>query len=288
MEIKKVAKISGGQDGAIYGDMLFRFNEKGNCTVYNMASLLPNECGESAPIARFVLDRAEEIKPHSNAVFFGCERYYPEDKYPILYTNIYNNYAKAEDKMIGVCCAYRIFEHEGGFGSELVQLIRIGFYDDEKLWRAYADRHGERPYGNFLIDRERGKYYAFVMRCEELGTRYFEFDIPSVHSGEIDPKLCVRCARLGANDIKGQFDCPYHRFIQGATAHGGRIYSTEGFTNSEINRPAIRIISPELGKEERYIDLLGLGYAEEAELIDFYEGVCYYSDAVGNLYTIEF
>ena len=69
MEIKKIGKIGGGQDGAIWGDELFRFDARGNCAVYDLASLAGADAdSELAPLARFTLDRAEEIAPHSNAV----------------------------------------------------------------------------------------------------------------------------------------------------------------------------------------------------------------------------
>ena len=41
-------------------------------------------------------------------------------------------------------------------------------------------------------------------------------------------------------------------------------------------------------KQEKYIDLVSLGCPDEAEMIDFYNGACYYSDAHGNLYTVDF
>lgn len=70
--------------------------------------------------------------------------------------------------------------------------------------------------------------------------------------------------------------------------NGGMIYSTEGFSSDEINRPAIHMISTEQKRRERYVDLMALGYLEEPEMIDFYDDDCYYSDAHGNLYKIEF
>ena len=75
MKIKLISKISGGQDGAIYGDELFRFNTKGDCTVYNISDVISKKDGEVQPIAAFKLDRTETLAPHSNAVCFGCEFY---------------------------------------------------------------------------------------------------------------------------------------------------------------------------------------------------------------------
>lgn len=280
MQIKKIDKINGGQDGAIYGSELFRFDEKGNCTVYDL-----KELGKSEPIAEFKLDRADEIAPHSNAVSFGCDFYVEGDEYPLLYTNIYNNYADKEKKLIGVCCVYRIQKSSNGFASSLVQLIEIGFCEDASLWKSYDDKHGVRPYGNFLADREERTYYAFVMKDRENVTRYFKFDLPNVNDGEYDCELKVRKYTLSSNEIKESFDVEYHRFIQGAAVYKGKIYSTEGFGDDKVNRPAIRIIDLET-KKMQCIDIMDLGYTEEPEFIDFYDGRCLYSDAMGNLYEV--
>ncbi|MBQ8311513.1 MAG: hypothetical protein IJX80_10935, partial [Clostridia bacterium] len=181
MKIKQVAKICHGQDGAIFGSLLFRFDQKGNCGVYDLATLKgAADVVEMTPIARFTLDRADVLAPHSNAVTFGSEYYADGDEFPLLYSNIYNNRAQTDDPMCGVCCVYRLQRTNGGFTTTLVQLIKIGFVDDSVLWRAYPDRDGVRPYGNFVIDRDTGCYYAFVMRNEALGTRYFTFDLPAV------------------------------------------------------------------------------------------------------------
>lgn len=289
MKIRQVAKICSGQDGAIFGSLLFRFDHRGACGVYDL-----NECKgktdvvELTPLAHFTLDRADVLAPHSNAVTFGMEYYAEDDEFPLLYSNLYNNRAKEEDPMRGVCCVYRLQRTENGFQTTLVQLIEIGFVDDPVLWRAYPDRDGVRPYGNFVIDRDTGRYWAFVMRTEDLGTRYFAFDLPPVSAGEMDPVWGVKRVVLSSTDVIEAFDCAYHRYIQGAISHEGRIYSTEGFANDQVNRPAIRVIHAGARCEEVCVDLMALGYNEEPEMIDFYEGDCYYSDAHGNLYVLEF
>lgn len=288
MKVKHIAKISGGQDGAIWNGQLFRFDTRGKCFVYDMNNIEADTAKELKPIGSFVLDKAELIVPHSNAVCWGSEFYAPDDEYPLLYSNVYNNYAKTENKLIGVCCVYRVERKDGNFKTTLVQLIEIGFVADPALWKAYPDRDGVRPYGNFVIDREAGCYYAFVMRNESLGTRYFKFKIPALSEGELDGTYGVKRVVLTADDICDSFDAPYHRYVQGAIAHGGYIYSTEGFHNDQTNRPAIRIIDLVSKAEERYIDLLEIGYLCEPEMIDFHNGTCYYSDAGGNLYSIEF
>ena len=106
--------------------------------------------------------------------------------------------------------------------------------------------------------------------------------------GEIDPVYGVKRVVLTPEDVCDKFDCPYHRFIQGGIAHNGRIYSTEGFENDLVNRPAIRVIDLKARREKQYVDLMDVGYKMEPEMIDFHGESCYYSDAVGNLYRIEF
>lgn len=287
MIIKQVAKIGGGQDGAVWGRELFRFGAKGRGKVYDLSKIDDGDVTELSETATVTLDRSDTLAPHSNAVFFGKERFLPEDEFPLLYSNIYNNYASSHDPLIGVACVYRLKRDDSGFSTTLVGLIRIGFTDDPELWRAYPDKDGVRPYGNFVYDAETDSLCAFVMRNEELGTRYFTFDMPKICDGEWDPQLGVRVITLKRDDIKDYFDCPYHRYIQGAIAKGGRIYSTEGFNRSEINRPAIRVIDLKERRQTEYVDLLSLGFELEPELIDFSDGICYYSNAYGDLYTIE-
>ncbi len=289
MKITQIAVLCGGQDGVIRGDELFRFRANGSCNVYRLPyGGIEDPTAPLCEKASFRLDRAELIAPHSNAVTFGCDYYAPDDEFPLLYSNIYNNYAAKEDRLVGVCCVYRLQRDGDSFTTTLLQLIEIGFCEDASLWKASEEQESVRPYGNFVIDADHGKLYAFVMRDEERGTRYFEFDIPAIDAGMVDERYHVTRVVLGAEDIRGMFDCPYHRYIQGAALHDGRIYSTEGFRSDPVNRPAIRIIDLAQKKQVQYIDLLDAGYTEEAEMIDFRDGVCYYSDVRGNLFCISF
>ena len=283
MKIRQVGKIQGAQDGASYGSELFRLDVDGSCAVYALEGM--KDSGDSlAPFATFSLEGA--ITPHSNAVCFGSERYDMADFYPILYTNVYNNYAEAADPMIGVCCAYRLERRGDLFKATLVQKIRIGFCEDPSLWKASLEGHGVRPYGNFLVDGEGGNYYAFVMRNETLGTRYYKLPLPSVHDG-IPGSDGVREVVLQAEDIKEYFDLPYHRYMQGATFHQGKIYSAEGFDRDPVNRPAIRIVDLAT-QTQQYVDIMALGFEAEPEMIDFWGNTCYYSDAKGTLFQVEF
>lgn len=285
MQIQRIGTVAGGQDGAIFGKELFRLDHRGSCRVYDLSPLEGG--GVPAAIGDFVLDRADLAVPHSNAVCFGVERYAIEDRYPLLYTNIYNNCASAAEPYLGTCCVYRILREGDRFSAHLVQLITVDFCEDSDLWRASPEGHGVRPFGNFLVDTDTHSYYAYVMRSEPLGTRFFRFDLPSVIEGEIDPVLNVRRVMLRAEDIREHFDMPFYRFIQGGIIHGGILYSTEGFDKSPENPPAIRRV--DLKKHtETYHDLPSLGIWEEPEMIDFCGDTCYYSDAGGHLYTVVF
>lgn len=277
MRITPAAQISPGQDGAIWGGYLFRFDHRGYCRVHRMHTW---EC-----IGSFTLDRTEHLTPHSNAVVFGCEYYTPGDEFPLLYTNIYNNYAGTDDPHIGVCCVYRIMREGDRFTSCLVQLLEVGFSADTDLW---ASPGGDiRPYGNFVIDREKGRLWAFVMRDAPHTTRYMAFSLPRASEGSPDPILGVPRRVLTATEMLDFFDVPYHHFIQGACMHEGRIWSVEGFTDSTENPPGLRIIDPASRSQLLYQNFMDLGIREEAECIDFADGICWYSDAAGLLYTLE-
>ena len=279
MKMTPVGKVAPGQDGAIFGGFLFRFDAAGNCRVHSLCDL--------SEVGSFRLDKADILCPHSNAVMFGNEYYCPEDEFPILYSNIYNTYAKAEDKMKGVTCVYRIQKEGYAFTSTLVQIIEVGFTEDTPLWKS-PNVLDVRPYGNFVIDRELSLYYASTM-CDELQiSRYFAFPLPKLSEGILDEKFGVKRVVLSKEDITDQFDCEYHRYVQGAICQKGKIYSLEGFTNNEANPPALRILDPASHCQLAYIPFAQFGTSVEPELIDFADGICYYCDCRGNLYTLEF
>jgi hypothetical protein len=282
MQPKKIGKISGHQDGVIWGDFLFSFNSKGVCGVHRM----DNISDDPTPISQFTLDKSEIILPHSNCVVFGNERYCEDDEFPLLYCNIYNNYAKSENKLLGVTCVYRLERSGNMFSTTLLQLIEIGFTDDP-VWKS-SGCNDVRPYGNFAIDAQNKTYYAFTMRDEEQTTRYFTFDLPNINDGTYDDTFGVKRVVLSKEDILSYFDCEYHRYIQGACFHNGTIYSVEGFTNSEINPPAIRLIDVHKQKQDRLYYFADCNMHIEPEFIDFENETCYYADHDGNVFILSF
>ncbi|MBQ6905806.1 MAG: hypothetical protein IJN75_02200 [Clostridia bacterium] len=283
MIIKKIGKIIGGQDGAVCGTELFRFDTKGKCTVFDLSELDHNEEKILSPKSVFFLDKLDLVTPHSNAVFFGTEYYDVTDTYPILYTNVYNNYSASNDKRMGMLLAYRLQKINVGYKTTLLQIIKIGFTEDI-VWKSNEKEHGVRPYGNFVA--ENGLLFAFVMRNEENGTRFFKFKLPSVRDGEASQDGVAQLV-LEKTDILEYFDLPYFRFVQGATMHNGKIYSTEGFTGDTLNQPAIRVIDTKT-KTEVYYNIMKQGYPDEAEMIDHLDDKCLYSDINGNLYACDF
>lgn len=265
MEINKITDIAGGQDGAIFAETLFRFDAGGNCNIYDTKDF--------CHIASAKIEG--EVIPHANAVFFGKEYFDKNDKFPVLYSNVYNNYSKNEDKMIGTCLAYRIICNDGKYSFELKQTIKIGFCDDE-LW---CSKDGDiRPYGNFVYDETSDRLYAFNMMDGVRKTRYFAFKMPSLNDGER--------VVLEKEDIIEYFDCPYHQFIQGAIAREGKIYSVEGFTNDENAPAAMRVIDLKLKKQVFHVLFKEFVEDIEPEFIDFCGDSCLYSNNMGNLYAI--
>ena len=288
MNIRKIAVTRSGQDGAIYGDLLFRFDHLGKGAVYDLSPLKNQEQCEPCELpvlSELMLDRVQELAPHSNSVVFGSERFDPSDELPLLYTNIYNNYAKAENPLVGVCCVYRVLREGNCFSTRLVQCIEIGFTNDAELWRSGTDTADVRPYGNFVIDPTADRYYAFVMRDAASSVRYFSFRLPRLSEGVPHPTLGIPWVTLTHSDVLGFFDTPYHNYIQGAAvAPDGRIYSVEGFGKNP--HPAIRIINPRTKTQEFFFDFYEAGLPIEAEMVDFYYDRCFYGDAHGNLFEL--
>lgn len=284
MNISKIASLNGGQDGAIYGKFLFRFDHLGRCDVYSTDAFEQNS--NFSALSSFTLDKTDLIVPHGNAVVFGNEFYAADDEFPLLYNNIYNNYGDKADKKCGTACVYRIQRNGMSFTSTLVQIIEVGFTDEKGLWRSEGETEDVRPYGNFVVDNDNSRLYAFVMRDADRKTRYFSFKLPKLSDGKLDTEYGVNRVKLTQDDIVAYFDVPYHNFVQGACFYGGKVYSVEGF--HESIHPAVRIIDPDKKEQTLYFDLYEAGYTHEAEFVDFYKGECIYGDAHGNYFKLEF
>lgn len=263
-----LGNIAKGQDGGIYDGCLFRFDSKGNCRVYDLQTL--------TELSTFTLDKADILTPHSNSVSIRGD---------ILYTNLYNTYAKETDRLEGVCCAYRIMREGDTFRTKLLQVIRIGFAHTS-LWQS-ENRQDVRPYGNFVVEGE--KLHAFVMRDESHTTRFFRFALPDITAGEMDKTWGVPVVTLTPDNIESQFDECYVNYMQGAICHKGLLYSVEGFNHpNDRGRPALRVFDTNKQKQVFFADLVEYGLVNEPEWVDVYEGCLYYADHAGNVYRLEF
>ena len=273
--LETVATVAGGrQDGDVYGGYLFSFNAAGTCQVYSADTY--------QPISDFTLDRLGVLKPHANSVCFGSFRYEESDEFPLLYCNVYNNY-RNDRSYDGMCNVYRIQREGNVFTSTLVQVIKIGFTDDSETW---SSPNGDaRPFGNFVVDTDNNRLYAFTMRDESQTTRFFSFRLPTVHDGTLDSTLGVRKVTLLADDIIDTFDTEYFHYIQGVTYDHGKIYSLEGFTNDATNPAALKVVDLSTKTVCRTIDLYGMNLKIEPEAVYCIDGIGYYIDVSGNVYT---
>lgn len=291
MKLKRISKVESGQDIVIFGKYLFDFVAHGKCigevSVYELSTLHASGGEEPDPICRFILDKADIISPHANAVCFGTEYYEDGDEFPLLYANVYNNFAKCEDRHEGECLVYRIMREGNSFKSTLVQMIKIGFVEDREMWKSTEGNEDIRPYGNFIIDRDSNVLYAFVMRDKPFNTRYFSFDVPKVREGEYNSEYGIPVRTLALSEVKDYFDTDYHRSIQGACVHNGIIYSVEGGTRGE-HVPGIRVVLPDKKRLSLYACFSDMGVCLEPEGIDFVGDVCYYVAGHGDTYIIEF
>lgn len=275
----KIGRIKGGQDGAIYDGLLFRFDANGTGQAYSMESFIQT--------AEIRLEKNDIISMHSNAVCFGNTFYDPGDRFPLLYSNVYNNYSSENDRREGTCGVYRIVEDGSGFVGELVQVIKVGFTDD-LCWKSAPEIKDVRPYGNFIVDTMNNKLYAFTMRDADHKTRYFSFELPELSEGVMNDSYGCRLLTLEKEDIKDKFDCDYSYYLQGACYHENRIYSLEGFDNYTAARPRMQVVDLFEKKTIAVMDFMSRGLVSEPEFVCFYNGLLYYSDAAGQLFTFEF
>lgn len=277
MEAERYMNIIRCQDGAVFHDRAFVFNNKGGCTVYSLS--------EKTKIATFTLDKANILSPHANAVFFGSTYYEENDRYPLLYVNIYNNYWTTNDRKEGICCVYRLFEEGGVFSTKLVQVLQIGFVEDITLWKSMEGTGDYLPYGNFVVDTDANKLYAFVLRDATDTTRFFRFNLPDLEDGVYHDAYGCNVVTLAASDIEDMFDTEHFDVIQGCCYYGGKILALQGLGTDTYAEPALRVIDTAKGTVENTHWFADIGVNEEPEMIyaDHDSGVIYYAAIDGVL-----
>ncbi len=270
---EEVGRIGAWQDGAIFDGKLFVLGGLGSGAVYDINT--------AAKLGTLTLDKKDVLKPHANSVCFGSTYYAAGDKYPLLYVNIYNNYASSADRMEGTCCVYRLTEVDGVFSTSLVQVIRIGFTEDLSLWKSKENNADVRPYGNFVVDTDQQKLYAYVMRDANKTTRFFRFAIPAIGAGFYSEAYGCNVVTLNAGDIESQFDTAYFNYLQGATYYDGKLISAEGFAPD----PALRVVDLQTQTLTHSYYPAEAGLTAEAEVVsaDPVTGKLYYAAADGML-----
>lgn len=280
VRIKKIYRINGGQDGAVYGNYLFRFDAVGNCGVYDLKT--------GGKLSSFRAGSVEKLKIHSNAVCFGKEYFEEGDEFPLLYSNVYNSYQACEERLEGHLGVYRLTRDGVTFSASLVQVIRVGFTEDLSLWKSLPGNGDVRPYGNFTVDAENGILWAFTMRDKEKVTRFFSFPLPKKSDGVFDERFGCNVVTLEKGAMITDFDAPYSNFLQGACFDNGLIYSTEGFSNTPSAPAVMRVIDVNAKKQAAVLTFREWGMTIEPEFIYVCDGNIYYSDAVGDVFTFEF
>ena len=122
MKFTETSHAKTGQDGAIFGNLMFRFDTMGNCLVYDTAEI--DKRAELPIVAEFSLSKNDPVIPHANSVVFGADYYCDGDEFPLIYLNVYNNYAKCENKRVGECCVYRLMRKGESFEFGIVRGCR--------------------------------------------------------------------------------------------------------------------------------------------------------------------
>lgn len=234
-----------GQDGCLYNNYFFAFSNTGHCKV---SKLFPSV----SAVNEFDIAGMPEIQPHCNSVVFSHLKYEPEDIFPLIYLNAYNTPGLPK----GTVYVHRVITDSNGMpiGTQLIQTITVGFTDDP-IWSSGSDA---RPYGNFFIDTDKNRLYAYTLRDAEPTTRFFQFDIPD---------LSQQSVTLAKSDILDTFDIEYMRYIQGNAYFGGKVYITHGIPPTEPG--AIKVVDlfrKTVTSQIRFIDILSNDI--EPEFID--------------------
>ena len=238
-----------GQDSAIASDgHIMTFTNNGYYQVIDIS-------GQQLK-AQTALDQQATIAPHSNCAFFGTEKYDEDDLYPLVYTNAYNTAGLPK----GTFYAYRL---KNDLTTEFLQTIKIGF-TEENIWTGGSSN--VRPYGNFLMDTDNGKLYAYTMIDNLHVTRFFRFSMPELSDGAT--------VTLQESDIEEYFDVPYFYYIQGGCYYKGKIYASCGFTADDCKLYVVDLT------EKKVTSTVPLGgFVGEPETVFAYKDELYLSSS---------
>jgi glucan-binding YG repeat protein len=218
-------------------------------------------------IGDFICDKSDFLSVHSNSICFGTEYYDKNDKYPLMYICVYNNYEGHANQYEGHCGVYRITENGSDFEGDLVQVIKIGFTEDLNMWKSLPNRGDVCPFGNFIVDTDKNDLYAYVMRDATQTTRYYKFDLPKVSDGEYNSLFGCKTVTLNVEDIKDQFDTEYSVYLQGADYVDGLILSSSGLGRGREGGAILRLVDLESKKVVKTFNAMNAGVYNEPEVI---------------------
>lgn len=246
-----------GQDSACYDSKMITFSSNGNYKVYSMeGDLLKNTTS---------LDQVATYTPHANSACFGTEKYSLSDNFPLFYINAYN----APGLPKGSCYVYRLLND---YTNTLEQQIIIDFTNDP-IWAGNGTN--VRPYGNFLVDTDNNKLYAFTMIDSLHVTRFFKFNLPTLNDGSI--------VHLTESDIIEYFDVEWFYYLQGCCYYNGKIYASCGFSEADCKLYVVDLYT----KQITSILPLG-GFIAEPETVITNNDTLYIAGNAKNLYKITF
>ena len=252
-----IGDVSAAQDGAVWNGKLFVGNLDGLFRVYNAQTY--------ELLGTFEAENADALTPHCNTVVFGNTYYEQGDKYPLLYANIWKNYSNDAEKHEGTCCVYRIIETDGVFSADLVQVIEIGFVDEENIW---PDSNNVRPFGSFIIDTDKSKLYVYANRDSDQDTRFFEFDIPDVTDGTYNETYGCKVVSLAYSAVQRDFSVGYIAYPQCAVYANGELYITSGFVSQNVS-PKVTQVDLCSGSVEYVYDLEKAGLTKQPTLLAY-------------------
>lgn len=267
-DVQKVCDTQICQDGDIFDSSLLLFDANGNFYKYSVSEFICETIGK--------IEKKDVMKPHCNSVSFSNDYFLESDKYPALYCNVYNNYWDFEDKKLGTCCVYRIMDNK----CILKQVIKVGFVDDPNIW---SSPDGYRPYGNFVVDGSNHILYIYTIIDSSKTVRFFKVNLPMLDSGVYDSEFDCKVVTINKSDIIKQFDIPFYSGIQGGCFYKGYIISLEGFNGNG----KIRIINCESGELVSEFNVSDYFSDYEPESISVKDGVFYYGNINGELYTFK-
>ena len=201
-----------------------------------------------------------------------------------IYSNIYNNYASAQNRHIGECCVYQLSDEDGTWTNELKQVLRVGFINDPYYWTPASEI---RPYGNFVVDKENQFLYVYVMYNSKSVTQWYKFYLPKSDEGEWSEEYECNILTLNTDDIIDSWTTELQNIIQGACVHDNLIYSTEGSNGTGTNAARMRVVDPSKKKVIAVFEFFADDDPVEPEFIDFFEGRCFYGSAK-QMYNIDF